>query len=340
MSAGTRRILVNVLRVGVSAACVVLTLYLVDLRKVAAQFDRPDWATLLAELAGLAALMVVPLVFLGWRWWWLLRSNGFDVPFRRVFVLTWVGQFFNQFLPGSIGGDAAKMYLTARDEERKAAAAATVFLDRVIGLATMILVATAAVIPVSRDPNPKLRSVVITVLVLFGGMVVGYLFYFNRAIRGSRPGMWIKGRLPFRSAVAEVDGILQSMRRRPKMVAVAILQSLGAQFSAMMVAYGIAQALGIKVGLVPFLLFEVIIFILTALPTSMGGLGVRELAYVTLFGCVEVLSEQAVALSLLYWLSTLVSALPGGLLFALGRHRRAIRPVGKSDAVAAGAGQN
>jgi len=312
-----RRILVNVLRVAVSVAMLAVAVRMIDFND---RDGRPGLLTILkgvnvAWLPPLVLSLLVSIAALSWRWWTLLRANGFEVGFRRIFTLLYIGAFFNQILPGAVGGDLVRMYFASRDEERKAAAAATVALDRLIGLGTMILVASIAVIPLAN--NPGLRVPTITVLSLAGAMLLGSLVYFSPVGRG------LRGILPFQRQVREIDGVLHSIKHGPRTLVLAFVQSVIAQFAAMLVAYGLALALGIRVGVLPFLLFEVLIFILTAVPISVGGWGVQEVAYAKLFALVGVPPNEAIALSVIFKLSSLVISLPGGLLFALGVHRRA-----------------
>jgi uncharacterized membrane protein YbhN (UPF0104 family) len=77
--------------------------------------------------------------------------------------------------------------------------------------------------------------------------------------------------------------------------------------------------------------FEPVIFIVTALPISVGGWGVQEGAYAFLFGTFAGMDpNQAVALSVLYKLSMVIVSIPGGLLFALGAARRSKKTVSLS----------
>jgi hypothetical protein len=266
----------------------------------------------------MAAVLLVPVFLLSLRWWLLLRGAGFPVPFGRTFFVTWAGLFFNSFLPGSVGGDLAKAVMAASGEDRKAAAAGTVILDRLIGLAVMVVLGAACMTPFAgrfRDRTP-----VIVTYGLFVGMAVGTLLYFNRALRE-----WLKGRLPFRETLGELDGVFRMAKERPgRTAAAAGLSALG-QGAAILAAFGMARSLGITgVPLWAFFVFEPVIFIVTAVPVSVGGWGVQEGAYVYLFGTFAGMDpNQAVALSVLFKLSGIMVSIPGGLLFGLGLTRRA-----------------
>ncbi len=281
-------------------------------------FGRADKGLFVAMVAAFLA----PAFFLALRWWVLLRGHGFEAPFGRTFFVTYAGLFFNSFLPGSVGGDLARAVIGASGEERKAAVAGTVILDRLVGLAVMIVMGAACLTPFLgrfEDPTPA-----ILVYGLFGGMVLGYLVYFNRSLRG-----WVRERLPFRKVLAELDSVFKAARERRPLVAKAAGLSVLSQGTAILAIYGLARALGIEgVPLWTFFVFEPIIFIVTAIPVSVGGWGVQEGAYVYLFGTFAGMDpNQAIALSVLYKLSWILVSIPGGILFALGATRR---PAGKA----------
>jgi uncharacterized protein (TIRG00374 family) len=68
------------------------------------------------------------------RWFVLVRAQ--DLPFTlwNALRLGMIGFFWSTFLPGSVGGDAVKAYVLAREQSRRTVAVATVLLDRAIGL--------------------------------------------------------------------------------------------------------------------------------------------------------------------------------------------------------------
>ena len=79
------------------------------------------------------ALVLAMLFFAAIRWNLLLRAQGIVYSFREVFSLGMIGFFFNQFVPGSTGGDLVKAYyVSVEHSELRAAGVTTVFLDRVI----------------------------------------------------------------------------------------------------------------------------------------------------------------------------------------------------------------
>lgn len=266
----------------------------------------------------MAVALMVPFFFLALRWWLLLRGHGFQVRLGQIYFITYAGAFFNNFLPGSVGGDLTKAILAASGEERKAAVAGTVILDRVIGLCVMILLGAASLAPnVGRFWFSRDRSLVYLVYGLFTAMVLGYLLYFSPPIRR------LVARLPFRKTVSELDGVFRAANEKKLLVGQAAGLSLLSQATGILAIYGLAKAMGIGAGLWMFFIFEPIIFIVTAVPISVGGWGVQEYIYEKLFsdfGGVD--PNQAIALSVLYKLSLILVSIPGGLLFAMGATKR------------------
>jgi hypothetical protein len=262
------------------------------------------------------AAMLVPFFVLALRWWMLLRGHGFQARLGQIFFVTYAGQFFNNFLPGSVGGDLTKAILAASGEDRKAAVAGTVILDRLIGLGVMIVLGAACLTPyVGQFPNKNLAYLVYGML---GAMVVGYLLYFSPLGRG------LVARLPFKKTIAELDEVFRSAREKKALVAKAAGLSLIAQATGILVIYGLARAMGIPgIGLWMFFIFEPIIFIVTALPISVGGWGVQEFVYketFSTFGGID--PNHAIALSVLYKLTLILASIPGGMLFAMGATQR------------------
>lgn len=278
-------------------------------------FDRTNKPLFFSMMAAL----MLPFLFISWRWWLLLRGHGFQARYGQVFFITYAGAFFNNFLPGSVGGDLTKAILAASGEERKAAIAGTVILDRVIGLAVMIVLGAVCLTPnVGKFWNSGDRKLVYLVYGLAAAMIAGYVLYFSPPFRR------LVERLPFRKVTSELDGVFRAANEKKKLVLASSGISLMSQISLILVIYGLARAMGIR-GAEPwmFFVFEPIIFITTAIPLSVGGWGVQEYVYERLFsGYGGVEGNQAIALSILYKLSLILITIPGGLLFMMGATRR------------------
>jgi hypothetical protein len=262
--------------------------------------------------------MLVVFLLLAARWRLLLGANGFEIPFGRAFRITWAGVFFNQVLPGTVGGDIAKGLMISRGEARKAALFGTVLLDRLVGLGTVIVIAGLATAPVMG--RPELRPVVALITTLIAAGAAGAAIYFSPALRRAGWAQRLKNRLPFRKAVEEVDDVLKTMHHAPRVIVQGAGLSAAAQAVSILATFGLAWSMGIRdLSAGDFFLIQPVIFLVTAVPISIGGWGVEQFISVYLYGMAGMAPSEAVALSVLSKLATLAASLPGALLFAAGK---------------------
>ncbi len=269
----------------------------------------------------LVPVFLLPFFFCAVRWWLLLRAHGFDTSLRSVFAVTYMGSFFNNFLPGSVGGDIARAMIAAKGEDRKAALVGTILLDRIVGLGTMILMAAVCLIPFVGDRTMRIPVLLVGSLLI--AMIAGYLLYFSRTIRNWGWLQRRKGQGKVGRVVRDLDGTFHLLKHRKDTVLFAALLSLLAQSVTIVATFGLARGLGVtQVSLLQFFVFDPIIFIVTAVPVSAGGWGVQEGAYAFFFGKAGVPANEAIAISILYKLTLVFLSLPGGILFGLGALRR------------------
>jgi uncharacterized membrane protein YbhN (UPF0104 family) len=271
----------------------------------------------------LTALMILGLAF---RWRIFLRQQNIELPFLTIFSLTWAGQFFNSLLPGSTGGDVVKIYqLCLLAPDRKAAAAATVFVDRLTALIALLAVAGGAFVidpaPLSFLPITSFSSRTMSgwlAGLLLGGILGSWLLY--RSLRSSRWG----GRL-FRTLQAAKANL--SINRR---FLTALLLSFAIHFINFSIAYFFARALGLSITYLQVLLMMPVVFFFVLLPITINGHGLRELLLIGYFTQMNItvggqvptsVREIAIAFSLLLVTNDLLWSIPGGIWY-MTRYRR------------------
>ncbi len=250
------------------------------------------------------------------RWQVLLRVQGVELAYGPALALTYGGIFCNSFMLGSTGGDVIKAVLVARRTTRKARAVLTVFLDRVIGLVALIIVA-GAVIPFEID-RVEVRRLAWGVYGFLAAFFGGCLVYFHPAFRASRLFRWLMARLKLK-VLHELDAAFYAYRGAPRAIGIAFGISFVAHMCGIFAIVGFGTALGITgPSVAHYFVFFPIIAVISSIPISISGWGVGEAAFVALFGPVGVTPAAAVTLSILSRLSTLMMGLPGGLVFLLG----------------------
>ena len=269
-----------------------------------------------------SALTVVIIAALALRWRIFLQQQKITLPYRTVLSLTWAGQFFNSVLPGSTGGDVVKMYQICRlAPDRKAAAASTVFVDRLSALVALLALAGVAVLV---DPKPLLLIPQIDVALgtlLLVGLIVAAVSVFvtwmgSRLLRGTK----LHGRIT-RTLAAAMSALTLS---RTSVAGVSL--AFGIHLLNFLTIYFFARALGIPLTYLQVTLMMPVILLVLLIPVTINGHGLREvllIGYLSYMGVVVPgqsgvnARETAIALSMLAVATDLLWSVPGGLLYLM-----------------------
>lgn len=300
--------LTSLLKAGLSLALLAFLLTRVDLRATVDAFQSADLGYLLAALA----LYLIGVPLRAYRWQGLLSALHVAVPLRRLTSLYFVGTFFNNLLPTGVGGDVIRAYELSQDGAGSAVAAITVLADRATGLLVLLAMALVSTLFGYRLVSQNLVLIIAAVsLGSFAGVMV--LLWDNLWQQAGRRLPWLR-RLLARKGIADFYRFLQTCRGRP--VVNALLISL--IFNVMLIAVNdlIALSIGVRVSLWYFLLFVPLISFSLVLPISVSGLGVRESAYVLLFGQAGVAAPLALAMSLAFYVLNIAAGLVGGVIYA------------------------
>ena len=297
----------NLLKVLVSAGLLAYILI--------AQVNLNQLATILfssrgSYLVAAAALMIVGTALRAVRWQALLRPLNIHVPLRLLVHWFFVGSFFNLFLPTGLGGDAVKMAKLGGYTGRHPEAIGTTLVDRATGLWVLFVLALLA-LPFSYRLLPR-DWIVSTAAIAAAGVIGGLLVMATPLL----PWLGSRFHLP---GQAKLDRFYRSVSQLGlSALGKACLISL--VFDLMLILFNIwvAASLNVDQPLGIFLLFTPLISFSLALPISIGGLGVREQTYLSLFAVVGVPASTAVAMSLInYVLTNVVVGAIGGGLYAL-----------------------
>jgi uncharacterized protein (TIRG00374 family) len=162
-------------------------------------------------------------------------------------------------------------------------------------------------------------TVTLLIVGLFFALVAGWIVFFNRDLMRKQDWFF---KLPFMNRVEEqirsLYNCLHYLQTKPRLLVGSLVISFALQIIEVLSVICIAAALGMISETVPltyFFMFMPIIWVVTMIPISVGGLGVREGVFIFFFAQVGVPSDNAVALSLLYYSYLVFSGVVGGLLF-------------------------
>lgn len=269
-----------------------------------------------------AVLLLVSFVIAALRWKVFVPRFAL----RALLELTLIGQFYSVVLPGQIAGELVKAYRLAKGNSDTERLAASVFVDRVIGLISMLMIAGVG-IALSPHHLPSALSAVVGLLIAF--LLIGLLALRFRALH-SFVLLVVRRieRTPLRRFAPPVERTLQAWREFSGMPGRLFSSlALGIVFQCIGIAiYAVLGAnLGIVLALADWAWIVAIASIAVLLPLSVGGLGLREGALIGCLTYLGIASESAVALSLGVFAIMLLGALLGGTVeLALATKRRPV----------------
>ena len=286
-------------RAGLGVAVVAVLLWHYDARPIfrILSRERP------AYFAAVVVLYVAGQAMCAYRWQLLAALLKVRGRYREFLAYTFVGMFTNLFVPGLLAGDAARSVYLGRRYGRMGEAIASVVADRVVGLVGLFWLAALSAIFLNFAPIP---SSVITPTIAVGAIAfAGFLTapLVARLIHlMPRP-------------VRRAGGIVAPYLHHPLTLIPAIALSIVLQITLAVGQYILADGLGLTAPLSLFVLCVPIANVFASLPLTLNGLGIRESAYLLLFGMAGMRKEDAIALGLLWFAITMVGGLTGAIAF-------------------------
>lgn len=254
----------------------------------------------------LCALCVVPLHAL--RWMIAVEASGNRIPFRTALQIVLIGHFFNQTLPSSVGGDAVRIWCACRAGLGVGDAVRTVILDRAISLVGLLLMAGAGLpwlFGLVTDPSARF-AIVAVVAAGIGGFLVFIAL-------PQLPQPLLKWRVM--RAVAELSVLARRITLTPRYVLPILGLAVAGFVVFVFIVYSLATALHLELRFTDCLLLVPPVLLVSVIPVSVAGWGVREGAMVVAFGFVNVPPSAAFAVSVLFGLTIAAASLPGALLW-------------------------
>jgi hypothetical protein len=262
------------------------------------------------------AIMLVTVPPMAWRWQWLLAGHGIHerLPWLSRSYLT--SYAAGQVLPTAIGGDAMRIYETSRRHPgRGGPVAGSVLLERALGgAATLALGAVGLALAVGQyDVGAYLW---IEALFVVGAVVLAVVLF----ARWLRPLLARLARLlrPVRldRPVRAVYEAIHSYRDTPRLLLGVFALTLAIQSVRVLAIWAAAEAVGIDLSVRVFYVMGPLFFLVMLVPFTLNGFAVREAFFVSFLGNLDVPGDQAFAAGFLFFLVTVVLALPGLAILA------------------------
>ena len=265
-----------------------------------------------------AIFLVQPLIG-ALRWQAVLDAIGAPLPFARAVGFVFIGTFFSQTLPSSVGGDAVRIYKTWRAGLTLRGAVNGVMLERIAAVVALVALVAATqpfFLPrVGEDTAGWIISAVaLSVAATVAGMVV--LLVLDQLPASLRGWRLVRG-------LARLGADARKVFLAPRAAGKALGWGVAGHVNLSLGVYVLALGLELEVTWVDCIALFPPVLLVTTLPISIAGWGVREGAMVAAFSLVGVPVEGALVLSILFGLLIVLISLPGGVVWMLSGDRRA-----------------
>ena len=249
------------------------------------------------------------------RWHLLLEVAGAAVGWVRTAQLSLAGLFFNSVLPGMMGGDVMRAYWAAQDApQARPAAVVSILLERVLGLTATVGVGAALILPHWSDltAHPVTRAGAYAFLLVSAILLVLLVLLAHPASgkvwRGNDLSAWRKAA----GAGAEACHVCLT---HPVGAGAGLGLSVIAQLLLVTLFFSVSQGMGLDVGFWQMASVLPMVAMITVLPITWNGLGLREAAFVTFLGTFGIPTAASVAISLIGFAVILAWNLVGGLVY-------------------------
>ncbi len=265
-----------------------------------------------------------------YRWRMLMRPLMPALPLGQLLGFYCIGLFFNQILPTVVGGDVVKMYYAGKPSKSYAQSFAATFLDRDIGMLAMMIIACAAILlyPVVVPGIP----VSLIVWGAFLAFVLGNIGIFSPKFHRILTGLLHRVKLSkIAKKVDTISSAFQIMGKHKGILVGSLVISFFNQLLVIAVTWIMALGLRMDISLSYFLIFVPVITLISMIPVSLNGMGLREYAFYSLFGAVGVLPASCLALGILSSVILILSSLPGGLVYLFFRNRADIKQMAEME---------
>lgn len=295
---------------------VVIFLYFLIMRRV-------DWAQLVQLLTPeispffllSSVLITIQAFFCSWRWRYIAQSHLENVPsLFFTFEVYLENLFFNQFLPATLGGDVLRVIRWQGVGVSGAVAASTVFLDRLSGLNGAAIISLLLIPLVISDRNQLLTALTALSLSSLVFVVTFGLFFIMRWPQIIYPSKKYK-------KIWEVFNKVKVNITFDRHYLFASILSIMGHLLGGLATVALARGFHIEVNLFFLIVLSSLITLISTIPITISGWGLREATFVTILSPLGIDYHQAFLVGLFVGLSALVSALPGGVITMAGLTR-------------------
>jgi uncharacterized membrane protein YbhN (UPF0104 family) len=308
-----RKLLLITAKILVSGLLLYLALRGVNLPAVLGRVNQIHFGWIAVAIA----VTLLQVLFGALRWREITVMCAAPLSAIQALRFNMIGSFFNQTLPSSIGGDAVRLWLLSRTGAGWRAATYSVLVDRAIGLiAIAILIVVSLPWSYQQIDNADGRTVLalIDFIALSGG--VGFLVF------GRLPWAWLTQWVATKhihACAVIANRVIFNRRSGPTIVAL----SLSIHVLTVVIAWAVVRSIDAPAAFTQLFLLIPPVLLITMLPISIAGWGVREATMMVAFGYMGLPQEDGLVVSLLYGAVSFAVGAMGGLVWIMSAEKTA-----------------
>ena len=304
----------------------------VDGAGVAEAFRRLRVSSFLLSLL----VFVAGLCLIAFRWWVFMRAQGIRISLFIAIKLTYLGQFFTNFMPSAVGGDLIRAWYVSKHTDKKLQAALGVGADRIVGLISTIILAVTSylifmkgrveIFQAIRKEGQDVDGIVENFHISGPDVVIGGLIFLGCVCIASSffdlRHLSIKTYANAISFLAHVKQVIMVYVKYPFVLLGGLGVTIFFQSLMIITLWLIGRDLGIKTPIQFYFIFFPLMWVVGSLPLSIAGIGILEGGLVLLFvqfsGAEE---DAATALALCQRFIWVLASLPGMVVHLTGSFR-------------------
>lgn len=279
-------------------------------------------------------IFVIGQVIVGFRWWMLLRAQSVFIGFWVAVRLHFLGLFYNNCMPGSVGGDLVRAWYVTKHTDRKFAAALSVFVDRAIGLLSTLTIAVFFYMLFLRGQSDIIVTEKKGDFLPFVGQYKGVFLWFFAVLaivffgfvlyKPTRKILVKSWLFIYSHSLGAIDKFKDAAilyGSKPLTILAVFGMTFFLQIVVITSFWFLGRSIGITADIKYYYVFFTLTWILGAIPISVGGAVVVEGMLMVLFiNITNVAEDSAYALALSQRAVWILASLPGAVIHLFGAH--------------------
>ena len=301
---GTKLFVKRIIQLLVSIGGFAYIFYKIPINEVIDNWNIGMTPWILAMLV--AATLVMAIQANRWKG---LSVQGPEIPFKTYYAYTAMGYFFNNLLPTGFGGDAVKSLAFGKKFNQTSQSVSAVLLARIQGLLAMFLCFFIALpFALSKAEIPLAYTLIMTAASL-ACVIFILLCLFSDKLPIPQ---FISNKFSF---IGKLQNSLSIYRKHKKQILLSSLDSLWLQLLTLFIAYAYFRAVGVDIDISILVVFTSITIVISMVPISLNGIGVREGTQVALFtGILGIPAPVVLSAGLLGYIPLLFQAAQGAIV--------------------------